>query len=88
MPYAEDNGHRFRCPICRSRYFSPVRVKRPDGRIYETDFFECSGCSVMFRDSMRFTQFEPYEPKPATAAHKRQEADRVTYFEAHSRQKR
>lgn len=88
MPYAEDNGHRFRCPICRSRYFSPVRVRRPDGSMYQTDFYECTGCTVMFRDCVRFTHFEPHEPKPPSPSHQRQETERVAYFEAHARQKR
>jgi hypothetical protein len=39
-----------------------VRVKRADGRLYRTEFFECCGCSVMFRDAARFTRFEPYAP--------------------------
>ena len=31
-------------------------VARPDGRAYLTDFFECAGCTLMFRHPGRFTR--------------------------------
>lgn len=31
-------------------------VARPDGRAYLTEFFECAGCTLMFRHPGRFTR--------------------------------
>ena len=48
-------GSTFVCPICGAGRFDPVIVKRPGrGDWYHTAFFECSQCSVMFRDPKRF----------------------------------
>jgi hypothetical protein len=44
----------FRCPLCRTEYYTRVRVKRANGTIYVTEFFACLGCTVMFRDPGRF----------------------------------
>lgn len=50
----------FRCPICRSQIYMAVTVRRPSGKTYRTEFFECGGCSVMFRDPQKFTRFDPH----------------------------
>ena len=45
----------FRCPICGADRYQPVVVNRPSRRdLYHTEFFECCGCSAMFRDPKRF----------------------------------
>ena len=46
----------FVCPICKSDRYESVFVRRP-GRgdeLYRTEFLECAGCTVMFRDQKRF----------------------------------
>ncbi|MGH8702553.1 MAG: hypothetical protein ACREVR_15485 [Burkholderiales bacterium] len=53
----------FRCPLCRPTIFEQVTVARPAGGAYLTAFFECAGCSVMFRDAERLTRCERYEPE-------------------------
>jgi len=71
----------FRCPICRSAAFRPVEVRKPDGTRYVTEFSECAGCTVMFRDADKFTRFEPYKlPEQNRADIKRGEA-RKAYYE-------
>ena len=55
-------GANFVCPICGADSYGPVVVKRPSRRdLYHTEFFECAGCTVMFRDPIRFR-------KPATVS--------------------
>jgi hypothetical protein len=61
----------FRCPICRSQRYEAVVVRRTSAKPYTTEFFECAGCSVMFRDPVRFTRFEPYVAPPAAPDFKR-----------------
>lgn len=85
MPYEPDNRTLFCCPICRSRYYGVVRVKRSNGTLYATEFYECSGCSVMFRDAVKFTEFKPYQPTAASEAERRKKEAVVAYFEAHTR---
>jgi hypothetical protein len=51
----------FQCPLCQSAFFSIVEVKRPNGARYRTEFYECAGCTVMFRDPEKFTQCQPYK---------------------------
>ena len=46
---------RFECPLCGSGGYVPVRVQKPNGHWYLTAFFQCFGCSVMFRDPVLFT---------------------------------
>ena len=48
----------FRCPICRTESYVPVRVKRPNGNWYVTPFYQCFGCSAMFTDPVQFTRCE------------------------------
>ncbi len=56
-------------------------VPRPDASHYETCFFECGGCSVMFIDPNAFNANEPGPPQSkgprlAAAAY---EPELVTY---------
>lgn len=44
----------FNCPLCGSTQAFVVSVPRPKGETYYTPFFECAGCTVMFRDVRRF----------------------------------
>jgi hypothetical protein len=46
----------WRCPLCNSERYSQVVVMRPDRSTYTTEFFECSGCTVMFHLPGRFTR--------------------------------
>ena len=45
----------FICPVCGADRYQAVGVNRPSRRdLYHTGFFECCGCSAMFRDPKRF----------------------------------
>jgi hypothetical protein len=46
----------WRCPICNSTAYRQTLVGRPDGKPYLTEFFECCGCTLMFRHPNRFTR--------------------------------
>lgn len=46
---------RFCCPLCNCSKFVRVRVRRPNGDWYVTEFYECFGCSVMFTDPEKFS---------------------------------
>jgi hypothetical protein len=52
----------FRCPLCSSTVYLTVIVRRPSGASYATEFFECAGCSLMFRDADRIARCERFEP--------------------------
>jgi len=83
MSYLDPNAPgalAFRCPICRSGMFQDVTVTRESGKEYRTDFLQCAGCSVMFRDAVKFTKFEPSTPKQPSAAEQRREAKRREFF--------
>jgi len=58
-------GRAFRCPLCGSGGFRPIAVPRPGGNHYQTAFFECAGCSVMFIDPNSFNANEPGPPLSA-----------------------
>jgi hypothetical protein len=72
----------FRCPICRSHFYKEVVVAKAGG-FYKTEFFECSGCSVMFRDPDRFTRFEPYSASVKGADERRRQDVKMAYFGGH-----
>ncbi len=55
-------------------------MKRGNGTVYKTEFFQCAGCSVVFLDAVKFTQFEPYKLPEQTEAHRAREAARLEYF--------
>jgi hypothetical protein len=44
-----------------------VVIPRPDGSKYETSFYECAGCSVVFVDPSAFNANEPGPPKSSGA---------------------
>lgn len=52
----------FCCRICLSREYERVVVKRRDGKPYDTAFYACMGCTVMFGDPERYTS-PPPQPK-------------------------
>jgi uncharacterized Zn finger protein len=45
----------FDCPLCGSNLCLHVVVRRPSGDYYETSFFKCAGCSVVFLDPESFS---------------------------------
>src|ERR1039458_5456792 len=53
----------FRCHVCGNGFFRAVVVPRPDGSLYATSFYECSGCSVVFVDPNAFNANEPGPPQ-------------------------
>ena len=50
---------RFRCPICRSTLYTVVKVQTASGQWRTTSLLECLGCSVVFRDALKLTAFDP-----------------------------
>lgn len=46
----------WRCPLCNHTGYMQVAVARPNGGSYMTEFYECSGCTVMFRHPGRFAR--------------------------------
>src|SRR5260221_9313610 len=44
------------CPVCNSTAYQQTLVAKPNGEAYKTEFFECSGCTLMFRHPGRFTR--------------------------------
>jgi len=42
------------CRVCGFDRYHRVAVKRKNGTRYETEFFACSGCSVMFVNDRQF----------------------------------
>src|ERR1039458_5473533 len=57
----------FRCSLCGGGFFRSVVVPRPDGSKYESSFYECAGCSVVFVDPSAFNANEPGPPKSSGA---------------------
>lgn len=62
MPHQRPDSDSFdwvsgwRCPLCLGTAHCQVEVKRPNGSHYETEFYECVRCSVMFRHPGRFAR--------------------------------
>jgi hypothetical protein len=46
----------FLCPLCGSDGYVVIHVRRPSGAWHRTEFYQCFGCSVMFRSPVAFTQ--------------------------------
>ena len=46
----------WRCPLCNATTYSQIKVTRPNGANYVTEFHECDGCTVMFRHPAHFTR--------------------------------
>src|SRR5687768_7575060 len=45
----------FKCPVCGCPEFQRVVVPKSRGAPYETEFYHCLGCSVMFLEPELFT---------------------------------
>jgi hypothetical protein len=43
----------WRCPLCNGTTYIQIEISRQSGAKYKTEFFECSGCTVMFRHPAR-----------------------------------
>lgn len=46
----------FKCPLCGGAKYVEVRVQKPNGHWYTTEFFQCFTCSIMFRDPVLFSR--------------------------------
>jgi len=46
----------FCCPVCGCVKYVRVKERRRNGDWYRTEFWQCFGCSVMFRDPEKFTR--------------------------------
>lgn len=55
-------------------------VSKGPGIRYKTEFFQCSGCTVMFRDPVKFTKFEPYRAPEPTPLEQRKKEQKLAYF--------
>lgn len=58
MACVENKIPGYACPVCGNKEYKRVVVPRDDGRDYQTMFFACVGCTAMFLDPYRFTNFE------------------------------
>jgi hypothetical protein len=62
MPHQDQDSDAFaavfgwRCPVCNANAYRQTLVARPNGQTYLTEFFECAGCTLMFRHPGRFTR--------------------------------
>jgi hypothetical protein len=52
----------WRCRICAFERYYRVSVIRKNGSRYETQFFACSQCSVMFVNSSQFNAYSTAPP--------------------------
>jgi hypothetical protein len=52
------NGYweHFKCPLCSSTKYVEVRVRKKNGHWYQTEFFQCFHCTVMFHDPQAFSR--------------------------------
>src|SRR5712692_2622807 len=48
--------HGWQCPLCKATTYKKIKVRKPNDQEYLTEFFECAGCTVMFRHPGRFTR--------------------------------
>jgi hypothetical protein len=49
----------WRCRLCGFERYHRVAVLKKNGQRYETAFFACSGCSVMFVNDATFDGLHP-----------------------------
>lgn len=49
----------WRCRVCGFERYHRVAVLKKNGQRYETAFFACSGCSVMFLNDATFNDLHP-----------------------------
>lgn len=52
----------WRCRLCGFKRYHRVAVLRKNGQRYETSFFACSGCAVMFLNDSTFNALHPIAP--------------------------
>ncbi|HEY2808930.1 MAG TPA: hypothetical protein VGI91_09055 [Steroidobacteraceae bacterium] len=52
----------WRCRMCSYERYHRVSVLRKDGSRYETSFFACSKCSVMFLNPQQWNGHEGSQP--------------------------
>jgi hypothetical protein len=57
-PYTEQR----KCRICGFDRWHNVSVRRKNGAMYNTAFYACSGCSVMFLNPAQFNTFSNAAP--------------------------
>jgi len=50
----------FRCPLCSCPEYQRVVVPKERGAPYETEFFHCLGCSLMFLEPELFAAANEY----------------------------
>lgn len=51
----------FRCPLCGSTAYDHIFLKWPDGTIRQLQTSQCGGCSVVFKDPIKFTEQQAVE---------------------------
>lgn len=65
----------WRCRVCGFERYHRVAVLKKNGQRYETSFFACSGCSVMFLNDSTFNALHPLaadvEPRAVVTAMRR-----------------
>jgi hypothetical protein len=58
----------WRCRLCGFDRYHSVAVLKKNGQRYETPFFACSGCSVMFLNESTFNRMHPIAADVASVA--------------------
>jgi hypothetical protein len=58
----------WRCRLCGFTKYHRVAVLKKSGQRYETSFFACSGCSIMFENDTTFNDLHPVTPEVDAAA--------------------
>lgn len=53
----------WRCRVCGFEQYHRVAVLKKNGQRYETSFFACSGCSVMFTNDITFNDLRLGTPE-------------------------
>jgi len=49
-----DIPRQWRCRLCGCECYHPVSVRRKDGTRYQTPFYSCGGCTVLFMNDRQF----------------------------------
>ncbi|MDB6043600.1 MAG: hypothetical protein JWM63_2151 [Gammaproteobacteria bacterium] len=52
----------WRCRVCGFDRWHNVSVRRKNGALYQTSFYACSTCSVMFLNPAQFNAFSDAAP--------------------------
>ena len=58
----------FKCPLCHALEYQALVVPRQRGAPYQTEFFHCLGCSVMFTEPELFTAAPAFQMEQARIA--------------------